>query len=162
VDRIAAPPPGEEMPKGAVLISYASQDRAAAERLRTGLEQVTDVWLDRDDLAAGDDYDLKIRRSISKCSLFVPVLSRTAAGRMEGYFRGEWRQALSRKNQMADELPFIVPVIIDDLPMNSEGVPETFWAAHATPLPGGEATQEFLMQVARQLRRVRTPAGVQP
>lgn len=155
-------PGGAEMPKGAVLISYASQDRAAAERLRTGLEQVTDVWLDRDDLVAGDDYDLKIRRSISKCSLFVPVLSRSAAGRLEGYFRGEWRQALSRKNQMADELPFIVPVIVDDLPMNSEGVPETFWAAHATPLPGGDTTPEFLTQVAAQVRRVRMASRGQP
>jgi hypothetical protein len=153
---------GEEMPRGAVLISYASQDRAAAERLRTGLEQVTDVWLDRDDLVAGDDYDLKIRRSISKCSLFVPVLSRNAAGRLEGYFRGEWRQALSRKNQMADELPFIVPVIVDELAMNSEGVPETFWACHATPLPGGEATPEFLTQVAAQVRRVRMASRGQP
>jgi hypothetical protein len=151
-----------EMPRGAVLISYASQDRAAAERLRTGLEQVTDVWLDRDDLVAGDDYDLKIRRSISKCSLFVPILSRGAAGRLEGYFRGEWRQALNRKNQMADELPFIVPVIVDDLPMNSEGVPATFWASHATPLPEGETTPEFLTQVAAQVRRVRMASRGQP
>lgn len=153
---------GEEMPKGAVLISYASQDRAAAERLRTGLEQVTDVWLDRDDLVAGDDYDLKIRRSISKCSLFVPVLSRAAAGRMEGYFRGEWKQALSRRNQMAEGFPFIVPVIVDDLPMNSEGVPEAFWASHATALAGGEATPEFLTQVMAQVRVVRMASRGQP
>lgn len=153
---------GEEMPKGAVLISYASQDRAAAERLRTGLEQVTDVWLDRDDLVAGDDYDLKIRRSISKCSLFVPVLSRSAAGRLEGYFRGEWKQALSRRNQMADELPFIVPVIVDDLPINADNIPDAFWACHATPLLGGETTPEFLTQVAAQVRRVRMASRVQP
>lgn len=156
------PPPQGEMPQGAVLISYASEDRAAAERLRTALEQVTDVWLDRDDLVAGDDYDLQIRRSISRCSLFVPILSRNAAARLEGYFRGEWKQAVRRTDRMAEGVPFIIPVVIDDLPVNSEGVPEAFWACHATPLPGGEATPVFLTHVARQLRRVRTPAGVQP
>lgn len=158
----AAPQPGEEMPRGAVLISYASEDRAAAERLRTALEQVTDVWLDRDDLVAGDDYDLQIRRSISKCSLFVPILSRDAAGRLEGYFRGEWKQAVRRTDRMADGVPFIVPVIVDDLPVNHEDVPEAFWECHATALPGGEATPEFLTQVAAQVRKVRMASRVQP
>lgn len=152
----------EEMPKGAVLISYAREDRAAAERLRTGLEQVTDVWMDTDDLVAGDDYDLKIRRSISRCSLFVPVLSRTAAGRMEGYFRYEWKQAVNRRNQIADDFPFIVPVIVDDLRMNSEGIPEPFWASHASVLPGGETSAEFRDQVMGQVRRVRAASRVQP
>lgn len=161
----AAPPSasaGADASPSGVLISYASEDRAAAERLRTGLEQVTDVWLDRDDLAAGDDYDLQIRRSISRCSLFVPLLSRNAAARLEGYFRGEWKQAVRRTDRMADGVPFIVPVIVDDLPVNHPDVPEAFWASHATPLAGGQATPEFLEQVKRQLRRVRTPVGAQP
>lgn len=157
-----APAAADGMPHEGVLISYASQDRAAAERLRTGLERVTDVWLDRDDLVAGDDYDLKIRRSINRCSLFVPILSRNAAGRLEGYFRGEWKQAVRRMDRMADGVPFIVPVIVDDLPVNHENVPEAFWMSHATPLPGGEPTPDFLDQIKRQLRRVRTPAGALP
>lgn len=145
-----------------VLISYASEDRAAAERLRTGLEAVADVWLDQDDLDAGDDYDRKIRRSINQCSLFVPILSRNAAKRLEGYFRGEWKLAVRRTDRMADGVPFIVPVLVDDLPVNHPDVPEAFWASHVTALPGGQTTPEFLDAVKRQLRRVRTPAGVQP
>lgn len=156
-----APPPEparlqqEEMPDGALLISYFSQDRAAAERLYTALSDVADVWYDRVQLEAGDDWAAGIQSGIARCHLFVPVLSRKSAGKMEGYFRREWYMAEDRKKGMARELPFILPVIIDDLPPNSMGVPEVFWAAQATQLPDGHATDAFVAQVMAKLRKVR-------
>lgn len=160
----AGPPPvpepipaqEEEMPDGALLISYFSGDRPAAERLYTALSDVADVWYDRVQLEAGDDWAAGIQRGVARCHLFVPVLSRKSAGRMEGYFRREWYMAEDRKQGMARELPFILPVIIDDLPPNASGVPEVFWAAQAAQLPDGRATDAFVAQVAAKLRKVRT------
>ena len=43
------------MEPGAIFISYASEDRPAAEALRTALDEAgMDVWFDRDRLFAGD------------------------------------------------------------------------------------------------------------
>ena len=144
------------MPEGAVFISYASEDHAMAERLAARLEEVTDVWLDRNVLSAGDNIDLWTRRSISRCSLFVPVLSRSAASRLDGYFRREWKLAVERRSRMAPDLPFIVPVIIDDLPVAAAGIPREFWEVQAAVLPGGEATDEFLASMRSQVRMARS------
>jgi hypothetical protein len=143
------------MADGALMISYVREDQAAAERLCEALGRVTDVWLDLRELEAGDIWDPEIRRTVNRCSLFVPLLSRNAAGQLEGYFRREWNMAVSRREGMAAELPFIVPVLIDDLPHGAGGVPPAFWDAQAARLPGGQATPEFLTQVVEKVRRVR-------
>lgn len=147
--------PARPMTDGALMISYSRGDREAAERLCEALGQVTDVWLDLRELEAGDLWDQEIRRTVNRCSLFVPLLSRSAAGRLEGWFRREWNMALNRREGMAAELPFFVPVVVDDLPHGSPGVPGPFWDAQATRLPGGRATAEFLADVAAKVRRVR-------
>jgi hypothetical protein len=146
----------DRMPAGAVFISYANENRRAAEQLHAGLSDVADVWLDSRDLAAADDYDLKIRRNVSQCSLFIPVISRQAIERQEGYFRREWYQARDRLKSLADGVPFIVPVVVDDTPVNAFGVPEEFWRFQATRLPDGVVTPEFVNQLVRLIRRLRS------
>jgi hypothetical protein len=150
----------DRMPAGAVFISYASEDREAAENLHRGLSDVADVWLDTRDLAAADDYDLKIRRNVSQCSLFVPVISRQAIERDEGYFRREWHQARDRLKSLADGVSFIVPVVVDDTPVNAQGVPEEFWRFQATRLPDGFVTSEFTSQVVKLIRRMRSTSAM--
>ena len=66
------------MHPGAVFLSYASDDRPAAQAIRDALDAAgIDVWFDRDRLMAGDAFEAKIRRNIERCSLFIPVLSRS-------------------------------------------------------------------------------------
>lgn len=61
----------------AVILSYASQDASAAERLCQALRAVgIDVWFDRSELRGGDAWDAAIRRQIKTCVLFIPILSR--------------------------------------------------------------------------------------
>jgi hypothetical protein len=151
----AAEPEAERMPPGAVFISYASEDREAAERLCDGLSEVTDVWLDRQVLKAGEDYDHSIRWSIGRCSLFVPLISRNATRRWEGYFHREWNLAVDRLRGMAAGTQFVVPVIIDDTPINAEGVNDEFWRYHAARLPDGQVTEEFKAEIRRKVRLIR-------
>ena len=72
-----------------------------------------EVWFDQSDLRGGDTWDPKIRKQIRECALFLPVISVNTNARAEGYFRLEWKLAVDRSHLMADDAPFIVPVVID-------------------------------------------------
>jgi hypothetical protein len=150
----AADAPGEGMRPDAVFISYASEDRDAAARLNAGLGAAVDTWYDRDRLSGGDAYDARIRQNIRACSLFVPVLSVNTALRREGYFRREWKLAIDRAEGIARGTPFIIPVMVDDLPINAAGIPDEFWDLHAERLPGGTVTPEFLALITAKVRQL--------
>lgn len=151
------PDAGGRMPPGAIYISYVPEDREAAERLYAGLSQITDVWLDRTDLTVGDDWAGRIRRNINECSLFFPVISRSSAGRPEGIHHIEWEVAVRRRKYMAPELPFITPVVVDDIELSA--LPKEFSTFNVTRLPGGEVTPEFVRQVERGVRFARAARG---
>ena len=60
-------------PAGAVFVSYASQDAAAASRICDALRAGgIEVWLDQSELRGGDVWDQKIRREIHDCALSSP------------------------------------------------------------------------------------------
>src|SRR5262249_6568148 len=73
----------DDMPTGAVFISYAHEDQEAVRKLRQGLEaRGLSVWYDKDRLGGGDTYDEKIHHNINACGIFVAVLSRAADKRV--------------------------------------------------------------------------------
>ncbi len=123
-----------------LFISYASEDREAAKRLRDALgAQGIDVWYDEDELTGGDAWDQKIRRRIRECDYFMPVISHATQARKESYFRREWRQAAERTLDMADDVMFLLPVNISDIPEAGARVPERFQQVHWTRCPSGES-----------------------
>ena len=144
----AAPVP---VPTGAVFLSYASEDVAAAERIAAGPRSAgSEVWLDKRELRGGDAWDHKIRRQIRDCVLFVPIISANSEARPEGYFRLEWDLAEQRSHMIARDRAFIVPVCLDGTSESDAGVPESFQRVQWTRLPGGE-TSAFVERVRRLL-----------
>jgi hypothetical protein len=146
------------MSPGAVFISYAHEDQAAARRLRDFLEEEAgiDVWLDARQLAAGDDWGHKIRRNIKSCSYFMPLISAASRHRPEGYFRREWSLAAERAMDFAESVPFIIPVAIDETREDAEGVPERFRQQQWTRLSGGVGNEDFrrrMIALVRDYRR---------
>ena len=137
-------PPEREMPDNAVFISYAREDLPAVQKLKSGLDAAgVKTWFDMERLESGDDYDRMIRRNISRCSFFVPVVSATTERRLEAYFRREWSYAIDRTRNIAEGAVFILPVCIDETDGVSAQVPEKFRTVHFTRLPGGEVSPEF-------------------
>lgn len=127
-------------PPPSLFVSYASEDREAARRLRDAIaEHGIEVWYDEDELTGGDAWDQKIRQRIRECDYFMPVISHATEARREGYFRREWRQAAERTLDMADDVMFIVPVSIDDITEAGSRVPERFHQVHWTKCPAGQA-----------------------
>jgi adenylate cyclase len=145
-------PNRETAPAGAVFLSYASQDADAARRICDGLRASgVEVWLDQSELRGGDAWDQKIRQKIHDCALFIPILSEHTQERLEGYFRHEWKLAVERTHHMAEQKPFLVPVIIDSTRDQDAIVPDLFRQVQWTHLPAGETPPTFVEHVRRLL-----------
>jgi TolB-like protein/cytochrome c-type biogenesis protein CcmH/NrfG len=135
---------------GAVFLSYASEDAAAAERIAASLQAGgIEVWFDQSALRGGDVWDHTIRKQIKTCVLFIPVISRHTHERDEGYFRLEWKLAVDRSHLMTTNRAFLLPVVVDDTREDDENVPDRFKDIHWTRLPGGETPPAFVERVRR-------------
>ena len=107
---------------GAVFLSYASQDAAAAQRVSAALCAAgIEVWFDRSELRGGDAWDQSIRKQIRTCALFIPIISSNTHARAEGYFRLEWKLAVDRSHLITATKAFLLPVAIDDTPRRRTG-----------------------------------------
>ncbi len=146
----------------AVFLSYAAQDADAAQRLCEALRAAgVNVWFDQSELRGGDTWDQKIRREIRDCALFIPVISANTQARLEGYFRREWKLAAARTHDMADDKPFLVPIVIDGTRDQDARVPEQFHAVQWTYLKTGEMANAFVERVqhllSQDIHREQTP-----
>jgi TolB-like protein len=123
-----------------VFLSYASADREAARLLRDALPTFgLEVWYDESDLGGGEMWDQKIRKQIRECDYFMPLISAQTEARHEGYFRREWRLAVERTLDMADDHAFLLPVVIDDTSQAGARVPEKFLSIQWVRAPGGQS-----------------------
>ena len=136
----------------AAFLSYASQDAEAAQHLCNILRAAgIEVWFDQSELRGGDAWDASIRGQIKSCALFIPVISKNTHARGEGYFRLEWKLAVDRSHLMASDLPFLLPVVIDDTPDEEDRVPDRFREVQWIRLPAGANTDAFVNRVRRLL-----------
>jgi TolB-like protein len=129
------------VPRPSVFLSYASEDREAARLLRDALPEFgLEVWHDESELGGGEAWDQKIRRQIRECDYFMPLVSAQTQARLEGYFRREWRFAVERTLDMADDHLFLLPIVIDDTDQSVARVPEKFLTVQWLKVPAGQPT----------------------
>ena len=76
------------------------------------------------------------------------MISAHTQARLEGYFRREWKLAVARTHDMADEKRFIVPVVVDGTSEQDATVPELFRTVQWTRIPGGETPAAFCERIA--------------
>jgi TIR domain-containing protein len=122
-----------------IFLSYASEDRSAASSIRDAMTAAgLVVWYDENELGGGDAWDKKIRRQIRECDFFMAVISAQTEARHEGYFRREWRLAVERALDMADDHTFLLPVVIDGTDQSTARVPERFLDVQWLKVPKGQ------------------------
>ncbi len=153
-----AEPPAALAPD-AVFISYASEDRDAATAIRDVLQKGgLDVWFDQRSLDPGDAFRDKILSNIEQCSFFLPVVSRNTATARRRFFFLEWNKASDEVQFRSRDVPFIVPVVIDDTPPDAPHLPAAFRERHWQRLQNGALPDDFvslLRSRVRDLRRAR-------
>jgi hypothetical protein len=97
-------------------ISYASENRDRVEELMVRLQaRGINVWQDRQNLRAGDDWSQKLTRVIQKMVDYVIVLqTEEMLSRTEGVFHREIKEAQVRQSGMSEyqgeRLRFLIPV----------------------------------------------------
>ena len=138
----------------AVFLSYASEDVDTAERIRIALTAAgIEVWFDKNELRGGDTWDQKIHQQIKECQLFIPIISANTQNRKVGYFRREWNQAVDHLQDFDPSTPFLVPVVLDQVPQNKALVPHKFREHQWEHLPRESVPDRFVQHV-RNLRDV--------
>jgi adenylate cyclase len=154
----------------AIFISYASQDAEVALRICETLRQAgLEVWFDQSELRGGEAWDASIRRQIRECALFIPLISDNTNARREGYFRLEWKLAVDRSHLIAEDQPFLLPVVVDGTPDMSARVPDSFRQRQWIRLRDGQLPPEAVERLIGLLAGGRAdpiarpaPAGSQP
>jgi len=142
-----------------VFLSYASADREAARALRDALKPLgLEVWYDESELGGGEAWDQKIRRQIRECDYFMPLISAQTEARAEGYFRREWRLAVERTLDMADDHAYLLPVVLDDTSQSGARVPEKFLSIQWVRVPGGQANAALQAMCRRLVSGEPAPA----
>jgi len=150
-------------PSRAVFISYASQDAEPAQRICETLRAAgIEVWFDQSELRGGDAWDRQIRNQIHDCALFVAIISAHSDARLEGYFRREWRLAVERSGDMAEDVAFLVPVVVDNTPDATARVPDRFREVQWSRLPDGLTSPAFVERVQRLLSPESTTTSSSP
>jgi hypothetical protein len=141
---------------GDVFLSYASENRAIAEKLAEGLRQYhLSVWFDKNQLEAGDAWANRIDRGIGECALFLPVISRQSLAEQNRrrYFWREWNKAIESAEGMAPGEEFIVPVVVDQIRLDQSELPEAISSKQGVNLPGGVVTPEFGQRLEEIVRK---------
>lgn len=145
-------------------ISYSRQtDASAVQNLYNFLKSIgvaeSEIWYDRQSIEPGDDFKQRIFNGIDRCRYFVPLISRAADQLPEKFFRREWRHAIDRKQSMADDVDFFLPLIVDPAyqPQRYHHVPAD-WVnrCHFGHAPDGipdEQTKATLQKWVRAARR---------
>jgi TolB-like protein/Tfp pilus assembly protein PilF len=160
---------GVESPKapsaasGPVFLSYASDDVEAAERICNALRAGgIEVWFDRSELRGGDAWDRQIRKRIHDCALFIAIISAHSDARREGYFRREWKLAVERTADMAEDVPFLVPVVIDGTKDATARVPDRFREVQWSHVADGNASPAFVERIRTLLAPEPSDASTEP
>lgn len=101
------PPPGAP----AVFLCHCSRDKARVEDLGKDLRaRGINIWLDRQNLQGGDDWERLIPSVIkTQVDYVLVVQSEAMATLKESYFHAEIKAALERQKNFAEGVRFLIP-----------------------------------------------------
>src|SRR5688500_804341 len=98
-----------------IFLSYAREDESIANEVDLKLVALGhDVFFDRSDLPDGSEYDMRVRRAIEHCDLFVLLLS--PASVQEGRYSRTELSILQRRWRHPSER--LLPIMIRETPLD--------------------------------------------
>jgi len=138
--------------KHSIFLSYASPDRERVlpyyDFLKSnGLQ----VWMDKHNIAGGQDWDFEIKRALNRASLIIIFISENSIDR-RGYIQREIKLALNRSQEMLVGDIFIIPVLLD----NNAGIPDQLAQIQVISGEESEIQTELLKSIGIQFENLRT------
>jgi TIR domain len=96
-----------------IFISYASEDRPKCEQLYRDLRaEGYDVWIDSQDLIAGSNWSIEIKKAIRAAQYVILALSSNSVSK-RGYIQKEIREALDVLDEFPESETFIIPIRLE-------------------------------------------------
>jgi len=142
----------QESEKNEIFISYASEDRETAQKVAELFKlNGSNVWYDKIELDHSDDYEKVIRRNIQESRAFVPILSPHVLTTSPRFFKGEWTWAI-KQSEFRTGVPYIFPIIIDNMDVNNYMIPEEFRRIHCVKLEDNNLS-DVIKKIIRTVRK---------
>lgn len=108
-----------------VFISYVHQDADRVTELRQALRLGgINVWTDHD-IQAGDFWERVILENIQNAGFLIACFSHASAARPDSYMKKELDLAVRALGTPTPERPWLIPVLLSDIPIPDEVVGET-------------------------------------
>lgn len=144
---------GNDIPRGAVFISYSHDDKDAAIELALGLTAAQiPVWMDKSRLSAGANFERSLEHAIKNdASFFISLISQATELDPYRYVHTERAWAAERH---VDGYVFYLPVLITEM-QNVQQEPPVFAKIHREILPGGKVTATFAQRLKRLVEEYR-------
>jgi hypothetical protein len=153
-----APAPGSApaLKRGAVFLSYASEDRATVARIRAQLEAANiDTWMDESGLEPGVDYQYVIRENIRNASFFLAFISQSLSSKGERFLFREWKWAEDANLERRKDQRFLQPVVIDNTPPGASFVDPPYRDLQWAKSRDGQLAPEFIQFLSQGIRSFR-------
>ena len=110
-----------------VFISYATEDQAAAVRMRNDLNnRGIGTWLDVDNLLPGQNWRVEIVSAIRDARAVVALLSSISVSK-QGFFQKEVREAIRVREEFPGDPPFLILARLDDCHPRHHQLLDTHW-----------------------------------
>jgi hypothetical protein len=132
---------------GCIFVSYASPDLEIARFVVSQLQNAGClVWFDKEQLQPGEDWEEELRKAVEeRCGLFLSIISNHTTVRLEGYNIFERKLAAKRRERLADNAIFYLPLRIDDGdPLIPENEPRGTGKIQGVRKPGGHLDADFI------------------
>ena len=137
---------------GHIFLSFAPEDRAEVSRLAAALARhgLPIIALPAPGTQPAHE---RTQREIRACELFLPVISPRTQANREGPFREEWQRAAERAAGPSDGLPFLVPLVLENIPAAAALVPEAFRVVQWIPLPAADEEAALTARLQEMLHQ---------
>ena len=143
----------DDLPRGAVFISYSRDDLGSASRFAQGLlaSQVP-VWMDKGRITAGENYERSLEHAVKNdASFFISLISNATEQNPERYVHRERAWAAQRH---VDGFVFYIPVLIEEL-SEVRQEPSIFEKIHRESMPGGRISSAFAQRMHKLIEEYR-------
>lgn len=97
-----------------IFISYAKEDFHYARKLYDNLNNLGfEVWLDKEKLLPGQNWEVEIPKAVRKSKYFIPLFTNTSVSK-RGFVQREFRIALEVALEIPEGEIFIIPLRLDN------------------------------------------------
>ncbi len=137
-------PPKKTPPLGDfIFISYSrKKDLVVAKAIKQQLDSLgIPAWFDLEQTGSGSSWELEMTDAISRCTAFLPIISKECLAEKKGYYFTEWQ--IAAKIPLAPATKFFFPVLLKTTKSKHMNVPEKIQKITHTRLPDGLPDKDF-------------------